>query len=84
MKRLLLAVGVVLVAGGGVPLTLSVVIGRLSGASWTACLHGFLTWLKVASLYLGIGGILYAVVWISGAVAFAISNGYRLKDFLKK
>jgi len=78
MKRLLLAVGVVMVAGVGVFLTLSVVIG---GASWTACLHACLT---VASLFLGIGGILYAVAWICGAIAFAISNGYRFKDFLKK
>jgi hypothetical protein len=59
----------------GIPLTLAVVIGRLSGASWTTCLQGFLAWLAVAS---------FVLLWICGTIVFAISNGYRLKDFLKK
>jgi len=43
-----------------------------------------MAWLAVGSLCLGVAGILYALIWVCGAILFAIANGYRLKDFIKK
>ena len=68
----------------GLQLILSVVIGWLSGASWKSCLDGFLMLLYLQAFIGAIAGVGYALMWIFGAIMFAISNGYCFKDFIGK